>query len=201
MPFVLDEFSTWELASALDRYRSHFHLPTMPESELKAKCRNPFFLRVVGEVYGGGAQPLPTRISGSNLVERWLELKFAKMTSPDRARHDMIHIASTICDRASATNRDTSPIDHVPGSVLGHQLLDEDLVKHNVLMRITDHHRRTAFRFYHSQILYYVIARWVLKLDTLTPEAFENALPSLFSSPILEGALFWHLDDDAPPSI
>lgn len=197
-PFVLGEFSAGELVSALEKYESHFHLPTMPEGELKAKCRLPFFLRVVGEAYGDGAQPLPLRISRGKLVERWLDLKFAKMTSPDRARRDLIRVASTVCDLASDTsNQDASPIDHVQESALGHELLDEELVKHNVLVRITDHHRRVAFRFYHSQILYYAIARWVLKLDTLTPEAFEKALPRLFSSPVLEGALFWHLDDGA----
>ena len=78
-PYQLVQFSEAELAAAAVKYQTHFRLPTLPEGELRAKCRLPFFLRVVGEVYGNGKEPLPKRITGSKLAERWLELKLAKM--------------------------------------------------------------------------------------------------------------------------
>ena len=122
------------------------------------------------------------------------------MTAPPRARRDMIRVASVVYEQASRRPlSETLLIDHVQESELGNDLLEEDLVTHDVLVRVRDNHGRPAFRFYHGQILYYTIARLVLKLDTLTSEVFGRALPQLLSSPILQGALFWHLDDGASP--
>ena len=67
-PYLLGEFSEAELGAAVAKYEAHFRLLTLPEGELRAKCRLPFFLRVVGEVYDNGHEPIPQRISGSKLA-------------------------------------------------------------------------------------------------------------------------------------
>jgi len=203
-PFILAEFSEAELKAAITTYSSFFRLPSPPSGRMRTHCRLPFFLRVVGELYSNSST-IPWDISEQALLREWLERKLSRMRDPSRARRELEDVARAAYWHAleRGVGRQTiaelervpeSSIRELAGSAVGASV-GEELVAHGVLMRHRDGDGRVSLSFYFSRVRDYVIARYVLRLDEMSPEHFRTIVDELFSgtNPLLQSVLFWHL--------
>ena len=205
LPLVLTEFSEEELSQAEPKYGRVFNLANKPKGRLRRHCRLPFFLRVASDTYSGRTEGLPTDISESQLVQAWLEGKYAAMADPKRARLDLLVAARAAYTRALAPDdgrlRTLAEIEMIPeadilaatGNISGP--IGEELLAHGVLTRHVDVEGRVSFSFYYSPVRDYLLARQVLSLDQKSAAEFGKLADDLLSSHILQGALSWHLRD------
>jgi hypothetical protein len=194
-PFVLGEFSEQEFLEAASKYRDQFHLPSVPMRQLKAVCKEPFFLRVVSETYAGRSNALPDDSSRSEIYRNWLDRKFANMGNPERARNDLVRVAAGIYNRAKTGKKENElliVLETVAESEFAAPLTPE-LITHGVITQSRDEHGRASLRLHHGRILYYLIARHVLQLDKLTSAEFGSFVPTLLSNYVLQSVLAWHL--------
>ena len=204
-PLVLTEFSEEELSQAERKYGCVFNLANKPRGRMRAHCRLPFFLRVASETYSGSSEGLPTDISESQLVQAWLDGKYAAMANPERARLELLSVACAAYARAVAPDegglRKLAGIEMIPeadilvktGNSSGP--IGDELLAHGVLKRHVDVEGRVSFYFYYSPVRDYLMARHVLRLDQKNPVEFGALADDLLSSHILQGALSWHLRD------
>ena len=204
-PLVLTEFSEEELSRAERKYRSVFNLANKLRGRMRAHCRLPFFLRVASETYSDRSEGLPTDISESQLVQAWLDGKYAAMVNPERARLELLSVARAAHARAVAPDeggfRTLAEIEMIPevdilvktGNASGP--IGDELLAHGVLKRHVDVEGRVSFSFYYSPVRDYLLARHVLRLDQKSSAEFGTLADDLLSSHILQGALSWHLRD------
>ena len=205
LPLVLTEFSEEELSQAEPKYGRVFNLANKPTGRLRRHCRLPFFLRVASDTYSGRTEGLPTDISESQLVQAWLDGKYAAMADPKRARLELLVAARAAYTRALAPDdgrlRTLAKIEMIPeadilaatGNISGP--IGEELLAHGVLTRHVDVEGRVSFSFYYSPVRDYLLARQVLSLDQKSAAEFGTLADGLLSSHILQGALSWHLRD------
>ena len=205
LPLVLTEFTEEELSQAEPKYRRVFNLASKPRGRLRRHCRLPFFLRVASDTYSGRTEGLPIDISESQLVQAWLDGKYAAMADPKRARLELLAAARAAYTRALAPDdgrvRELAEIEMIPeADILAEtgnisRPIGEELRSHGVLTRHVDVERRVSFSFYYSPVRDYLLARQVLSLDQKSAAEFGTLADGLLSSPILQGALSWHLRD------
>ena len=204
-PLVLTKFSEEELSRAERKYQCVFNLANKPRGRIRAHCRLPFFLRVASETYSGRSEGLPTDISESQLVQAWLDGKYAAMADPKRARLELFSVADAAYDRAVAPDRSgfrtLREIEMIPeADVLektgnaGRPIGDE-LLAHGVLKQHVDGEGRVSFSFYYSPVRDYLLARHVLRLDQKSSAEFGTLADVLLSNHVLQGVLSWHLRD------
>lgn len=197
-PMALGGFSESELDAAFDRYAQMFGVHPSGY-ELRALCRDPFFLRTFCEVYEGLGDhpPITTRDA---LIARWLARKLDVVKEPEAARTRLRLLAQRVYERTRSQNDERVTrlsLESVPESELDGKDFSE-LVAHGIVLQSTDEYDRRVLRFYYSQVLYFIVARWVLRLDQLSVAEFRALLPSLLEHALLQGVLAWHMRE-APP--
>ena len=121
-PLVLTQFSEEELSQAELKYGRVFNLANKPRGRMRAHCRLPFFLRVASDAYSGRPEGLPTDISESQLVQAWLDGKYAAMADPERARLELLSVARAAYARALAPDegglRTLTEIEMIPEAAI-----------------------------------------------------------------------------------
>lgn len=197
-PVMLGSFSETELDQALGRYRSVFAVHPAGH-ELRTLCRDPFFLRTFCEVYEGKGES-PPQTTRDELITHWLLRKFDAMQNPDASRAHLRLLAQRIYERAlTVSDRDLPRFSRE--SVLDIDLGDAnfgELIAHGMVLQVSDSHDRRALRFYYSQVLYFLIARFVLRLDQISVDAFHALLPSLLEHEVTQGVLAWYMREAQP---
>lgn len=194
-PVTLNQFSESEGTAAIERYQKKFDLVAVSQSNVQVLLRHPFFLRVYSETYRC-KKAIARAITSDELVSNWLTKKFASFEEPQKLLLGAKHVAEAVY-RKNLTDNDDSPrtlgsLECIEIDQLNESELDE-LITHDILVKTLDHHGRGTVRFYYSEVLYYLISRHVLRLDTLEQSAFGAHVPILLENYVLQGVLQSHL--------
>lgn len=197
-PVMLGSFSETELDQALGRYRSVFAVHPAGH-ELRTLCRDPFFLRTFCEVYEGKGEN-PPQTTRDELITHWLRRKFDAMNNPDASRVGLRLLAQRIYEHAlTVSDRDLPrfSLESISDAEFGDTDFGE-LIAHGMVLQVSDIHGRRALRFYYSQVLYFLIARYVLRLDQIGVDEFQELLPNLLEHEVTQGVLTWYMRDARP---
>lgn len=195
-PVQIDKFTDAERNTALERYERVFNLAPVERNDARQLCLHPFAMRTLSETYRN-RRPIVGPLGSDTLIRNWLDAKFAYAPDPNDPWSRVAAIAARIEQsiRAHADQSDgRRSLETIDGERLTPIALG-DLVAHGILVHTVDEHRRSTYRFYDSQVLYFLIARHVLRLEQLSADAFRAALPALLETYALQGVLQWHLRD------
>ena len=201
-PITIDRMYPDEAADAEMAYVEKFHLAGRPRGALSELCRLPLILRLVGEVFGGSGLPLPSDLGQPELLRMFLEHQLGRMTDPVRSRLELVAVGSAlarrrpppgafteIADLQSVAESDVREMASLPAT----EPIARELVLFNLLERTLDSERRPSLRFYYGRMRDYVIARWVLDLDTKLPAELAASLGEILTHPLLLSAVVWHV--------
>jgi hypothetical protein len=197
-PVFLREFSARERDSALAAYATAFRLRGEPRSKLRERCSSPLFLRVLAEVYEGGARALPDDVRDSDLARAWLKRSLQSARDEDATERNLVRFAKHIRDRPAKDKTTVAPqgVRDLEMEEAGLEL-DPELLRRGFILESKDQDGRVWYRFGQSFVRDYLLARRVLELDRLSDVRFKELLPSLLESDTLSRALTWHLREAA----
>ncbi len=200
-PYILTKFNSLEKEKALKAYSKFYQLSDIPEGSTKNACDHPFMLRVVSELYANNKEILGD-LSEENLISSWIQKKLNQTDGEDDScRLALIYLSEEIYkeslhkndvtlaefERASFDNvhKDFTNIDSIR--------IFKKLESIGFITIHTDEEERKSYSFYYGPVRDYFIAKYILRLDEISPDKLTIKLPNILKNRILRGALFWHL--------
>ena len=173
-----------------EKYRSLFKFSGNLSGELVELCRLPFMMRIVAEVYAG--RELPNHANDLELLDSYLELKYAKMDR-EKARNTIIATVERMIELSSDTRQGINEQALRKGLGLKpHEDIAHEVFDHYILTRHTSSTGATTINFYFSKVRDYITAIEIMDLPHRDGKDFESATMHLMKSQIGQSALGWY---------
>jgi len=180
--FTCQRLEDAQLDLLLSNYGKFFSTSGEVSGELKEQCKQPFYLRILHEVYANGA--LPKNVAPQLLIERFLEQKLAKLPRERRtaAQVFLIRLAERMCTENTVSIGTVEAFNIIQEVA---QLLDA-LVEHYIITK-----EGSKLSFYFDRIRDYLYAFQVRRWDQMQPAEFERETSAL-SNIVAQSSISWY---------
>jgi hypothetical protein len=214
--FELGYFTASEREAAVTRYTAEFGLKGRFTPQLLEAVGDPFLLRMVAEVYGGGERELPPDVAETAVLQRYLTQKLDKIDDPALRADVRRTIVATADALIAASEKDSvsPPLGREEGThaeaadpgvySVPEREVDERLpgidtrarteaVRAGLLLESVEIGGRWQVGFQYDRVRDYVIAAHVFQFDRLREAEFRSGLAVWTRNPLIRSALALYL--------
>jgi hypothetical protein len=188
---VIKRFSDNRVTEMERRYRLHFKFEGLLKNSVQERCKLPFMMRIVAEVYQDS--DLPENADDFMLLSAYLESKYQKMDK-DVAKNTLVEIARAFLDQ------ENDGIDGIEEqstrkvlSLSPNETILPELFEHYLLTKFAAADGASYISFYFSRIRDYLIAHEVANLARIDGEDFRKQVEELVKTAPGRSALSWYI--------
>ncbi|MEA3327513.1 MAG: type I restriction enzyme HsdR N-terminal domain-containing protein [Chloroflexota bacterium] len=189
--YQLGEFTSAELESAIERYRSAYKLNGEFRGDIKQESSNPLMLRFISEVYSKSGDKLPVNISSIELYEKYLKRKLSDVSSKNLSQILLTKVSEIIFNLDRRFFDQNFLYKEFEWNNEFDQSL-EDLIRLGVLSQFIDNNNTFLGFEFHKFLLFYYIFK-VIKISSLNLLIRRKKITNLLQSKIGREAIEFYL--------